>query len=232
MRLPFTTDQFFDVFRRYNEAVWPAQWALLGLAGAAIALSLRGSSRDSRAVSGILTVLWLWMAGAYHLAFFSTINRAAIFFAAIFAVQALLFAVVGVWQGQLGFHLRRSLVGAIGALFIVYAILLYPGLGYMLGHRYPAVATFGLPCPTTIFTFGLLLWSDRAVPLSVIAIPAAWSLIGAVAALRLTVVEDSGLFAAGLVVTSLIVLRNRRLAGRAGLATGGARRVWRTHVRG
>ena len=29
MRLPFTTDQFLDVLRRYNEAVWPAQWALL-----------------------------------------------------------------------------------------------------------------------------------------------------------------------------------------------------------
>ena len=29
MRLPFTIDQFLDVFRRYNLAVWPAQWVVV-----------------------------------------------------------------------------------------------------------------------------------------------------------------------------------------------------------
>lgn len=36
MRLPFTIEQFYGVFRQYNEAVWPAQivfgalWLALG----------------------------------------------------------------------------------------------------------------------------------------------------------------------------------------------------------
>ena len=32
MNLPFTAEQFFDVFRRYNESVWPAQLALNAIA--------------------------------------------------------------------------------------------------------------------------------------------------------------------------------------------------------
>lgn len=29
MQVPFTVEQFFDVFRDYNDAVWPAQLFLL-----------------------------------------------------------------------------------------------------------------------------------------------------------------------------------------------------------
>ena len=38
MQLPFTTEQFYAVFRDYNTALWPAQVFLLSLAAAAIAL--------------------------------------------------------------------------------------------------------------------------------------------------------------------------------------------------
>jgi hypothetical protein len=77
----------------------------------------------------------------------------------------------------------------------------YPLLGYAAGHRYPATPTFGLPCPTTIFTLGLLLWADRPMPRWLLAVPIAWSALGASAALQLGVPEDLGLVAAG--VTSL-----------------------------
>src|SRR5215203_467075 len=92
MRLPFTLEQFLDVFRRYNTAVWPMQWILVSLALVAIALALRDRSAGNRAVSAILAALWLWMALAYHLTFFASVNGAAIGFAVLFAVEAALFA--------------------------------------------------------------------------------------------------------------------------------------------
>lgn len=46
-----------------------------------------------------------------------------------------------------------------------------PSLGVAIGHTYPAQPTFGLPCPTTIFTFGLLLWVRPPVPWSLLVIP-------------------------------------------------------------
>ncbi|MGH7289138.1 MAG: DUF6064 family protein [Myxococcota bacterium] len=44
--MPFTAEQFFAVFRAYNETVWPAQWFL----AAAGALALVGalSRREER----------------------------------------------------------------------------------------------------------------------------------------------------------------------------------------
>jgi Family of unknown function (DUF6064) len=65
MQLPFTVDQFLEVFQRYNLAVWPVQWILgmLGLVAVSLALSQRRNA--SRWVSGILALMWFWMAAAY-----------------------------------------------------------------------------------------------------------------------------------------------------------------------
>ena len=65
MRLPFTIDQFLDVFRRYNLAVWPAQWVLVVAGLTAVVLALRERGSASRWVSVILAVMWFWMAAAY-----------------------------------------------------------------------------------------------------------------------------------------------------------------------
>jgi hypothetical protein len=44
-------------------------------------------------------------------------------------------------------------------------MVVYPLLGIRFGHSYPRAPLFGVaPCPTTIFTFGLLLWATRSVP--------------------------------------------------------------------
>ena len=43
MPLLFTRDEFFDVFRRYDEAVWPAQWLLAALALVAVVFAVRAA---------------------------------------------------------------------------------------------------------------------------------------------------------------------------------------------
>ena len=73
----------------------------------------------------------------------------------------------------------------------------YPALGDALGHRYPAAPTFGLPCPTTIFTIGLLLWAAHRMPRAVLVIPIVWAVFGFQAAVFLGVREDLGLLVAG-----------------------------------
>jgi hypothetical protein len=93
---------------------------------------------------------------------------------------------------------------------ILYAMVLYPILGSLFGHVYPQSPTFGLPCPTTIFTFGLLLWTDLKVPKSVLVIPFVWSLIGFSAALSLGILEDTGLLVAGVVGLILLLLRDKK----------------------
>jgi hypothetical protein len=207
---PFTTAQFFDVFAAYNTAVWPLQWVLLGLAVAAIVLCFSRLGVRNRLVTGVLAALWLWMGVVYHLIFFSVINPAAPVFGAAFALEGGLLVWAGLGPLALAFAPRRDVYGVAGAALLLYALAVYPLLGYLLGHLYPATPTFGTPCPTTIFTFGLLLWVKGHVPWRLLVIPGLWALLGLSAALWLRVPQDLGLFAAGALAILLLIVRGRR----------------------
>jgi len=210
MRLPFTIDQFLDVFSRYNVAVWPAQWALAAAAVGAALLAVRDRPSDYRRVNLILAFLWLWMAAVYHLGFFVAVNPGAIAFGAAFAIQGVLFAWL-VFRGTRASYRPRSRIAAvIGAVVMLYALVLYPALGYVLGHHYPAAPTFGVPCPTTMFTLGLLVWSSDAVPRWLLVVPLAWSAVATSAAVNLGMVEDFGLAAAAIVSVGGLVFGWRR----------------------
>jgi hypothetical protein len=209
MDVPFTVEQFLDVFGRYNRAVWPMQVGFYAVAALLIALAVRPSPRGDRWIGGLLASLWAWMGIVYHWGFFRPINPAATLFAGLFTLQAVLFGLAGV-RSRLSFRMRMDGYGIAGAIMIGYALVLYPVLGTLAGHVFPRSPTFGLPCPTAIFTFGLLLWADRRVPGWLIAIPAAWSLLGFSAAAQLSITEDYGLLAAGVIGTILILFRNHR----------------------
>ena len=77
MQLPFTKEQFFDLFAAYNEALWPALIALW-IASVVVSLLLLSWRRPpDRWISALLAVHWAWSGLAYHAAFFTRINPAA-----------------------------------------------------------------------------------------------------------------------------------------------------------
>jgi hypothetical protein len=227
MEIPFTTEAFLQVFVRYNEGIWPLQIAFYAVAALLIALAARPSRHSARWISGLLALLWAWMGVVYQWGYFASINPAADVFGALFVLQALAIVLAGVYRDRLSFRTKPDRYGVIGAVLVAYALIIYPILSGVAGHGYPRGATFGLPCPTTIFTFGLLLWADRQVPPWVIVIPAAWSFVGFSAALQLAIPEDYGLLVAGVVATILILSRNRRLRDRAGFSPRSTRRARR-----
>jgi hypothetical protein len=210
MDMPFTTEQFIEVFKSYNNAVYPMQVLLCLLAAVVITLSIKKIALGDKIISAILAFFWLWMGIVYHLQYFSQINNAAIAFGAVFILQGILFLYLGVIGNKLSYSFRLENFGWLGVLLVTYALIIYPMLGYAFGHVYPASPTFGLPCPTTIFTFGLLIWLQGKVPLGIIVIPFLWSLLGFSAALTLGIREDTGLLIAGISGLIVIVLRRRQ----------------------
>ncbi len=212
MKLPFSTEQFLEVFRNYNLAVWPAQIVLWLLAVMVIILAVKPQAFSGKYISGLLAFFWLWMGIVYHLMHFTEINKGAYLFGGLFIVQGILFWMVGVWQNKLAFRFQPNVYGLTGAVLLLYALLIYPVLGYALGHIYPASPTFGLPCPTTIFTFGILLWADKKLPFFLLIIPLLWSVIGFMAAVSLGIKEDIGLLIAGLLASFLIFRHNKTFA--------------------
>jgi len=211
MGLPFTVEQFMGIFEKYNIAVWPMQIILVLIALLALSLSLRKFSFSNKMISTFLGLFWLWIGVVYHLTYFTSINKAAYIFGVLYIIQGLIFIFVGSMKSKLSFKFQSNSYGIIGSLFILYALVIYPTLGYVFGHVYPKNPTFGLPCPTTIFTFGLLLWTDEIVPKYVLVIPLIWSIIGFGAALSLGVKEDYGLLIAGVLGFILIFIRDRKL---------------------
>ena len=207
---PFSAEDFFGVFVAYNEAFWPIQIGLVLLAVAAVALAFRPHDAAHRAIVLVLGFLWLWMAVAYHWAFFAAINPAAYAFAAAFALEGILLGRLALRAEPLRFRPGRDRYGLLGGAFMLYALVLYPSLGVAVGHAYPAQPTFGLPCPTTIFTVGMLLWASPRVPWAVLVVPAGWSVLGLSAVRYFGVVEDAMLPLAGLAGGALILLKNRQ----------------------
>lgn len=207
MDLPFTKAQFFEVFAAYNVAVWPAQFVLTLLAVAMVVLVIRGPERAGRLVSYGLALLWAWMAMAYHLAFFWSINPAAPLFAAISLAAAAAFAWFGGVRGGLQFRKGMSVTALTGLVVVMFALAGYPAIGEYIGHRYPAAPTFGLPCPTTLFTFGILLMAAPNLPKVLVVAPLTWAVVGSTAAFALGVTQDLGLVFAAAAGVYLLLRR-------------------------
>ena len=123
MRTPFTAEQFFEAFRHYNLSVWPMQFVLLAVALVQVALAL-AAPRSSRVVIGALAALWVWMALAYHLAFFADLTPAAYLFAAAFLAEAALLSWHGLRTRRLHFAVSRDKsMTIVGAVLIAFALV-------------------------------------------------------------------------------------------------------------
>ena len=208
--MPFTTEQFYAVFHDYNHAVWPAQYALFAMACVCVYFAALPSRTYDRIASGILAFFWLWSAIVYHAVFFAKINPAALYFAVFFLAQAAMLWVYGVARGRLELHLRNDVAGWIGAAAILYAVIAYPVLTAFYGHVFPDAPTFGVPCPVTIFTIGLLLWAQRPYPNALLIIPLVWAAIGTFAATSLGMQPDYGLTAVAIAALGIVLWRVAR----------------------
>ena len=214
MKVPFNIEQFLQVFKKYNEAVFPMQIVLMLMSITVIYLVVKPNPLSGKLISVILSFFWLWMGIVYHIIFFTAINKAAWLFGGIFIIQGIMFLYFGVFQNKFSFQFQKDNYGVTGIILILFALIIYPVAGYFLGHIYPSSPTFGLPCPTTIFTFGFLLLNTNKCPLAILIIPFVWSIIGFMAAFQFGILEDTGLIAASLIALSLLIYRDRLFASK------------------
>ncbi len=209
MKLPFTAEQFLQVFTNYNQSIWPLQIFFILLAVICVILIFRNSVYTNVIVPAILAFFWLWMGVIYHIIYFSKINPAAYLFGALFILESILLLHYGNIRKEIKLFYNKDIYSYSGIVIIIFALAIYPLIGYFFGHIYPASPTFGLPCPTTIFTLGILLFNKGKLPVGLIIIPLIWSLIGFTAALKLGIYEDTGLLIAGIVTVILAFYRRK-----------------------
>ncbi len=199
MTLPFTIAQFLGVFAAYNAAIWPLQIVTFGLGLVVVIALWRKWPIAGQLVPAILALLWSVNGVGYHALFFASINPAAPLFAALFIAQAILFCASAMSPTGLRFETGRDGQTALGVGFVTYAMAIYPLIGIWAGHGLMQAPIFGVaPCPTTIFTLGLLLMARGFWVAWLAIIPFLWSLIGIAAAWQLGIPEDIALPVAGI----------------------------------
>jgi len=205
MRIPFSTEDFLQNFTHYNLDVYPLQFLLYLLAVLILLVSFsKFSGIRSRAIFYLLALMWMWMGVVYHLMYFSAINQAAYLFGSLFIIQAICFCWYA-WQIIPKIYFKNNTQSWLGVAVILFALVGYPLIGYFNRHIFPAAPTFGLPCPTTIFTFGVLLLSQKRLPVLLYVIPLLWSLIGFTAALKLGIIEDVSLPIVAVIFCAVII---------------------------
>ncbi len=176
--LMFSPRTYYRMLERHNAAVWPAQVLALGLGLVILALLRWPSARQGRILSGIVALLWAWVAWAFLWNRYAAINWPATYFAWGFAIQGLLFVWIGVVRGRLGFSLNRDPAGLLGIALFIVALVVYPLLAPLFGRTWQQAEGFGImPDPTVIATLGLLLLAGSRPHWGLLAVPMLWCVV-------------------------------------------------------
>jgi len=178
--LLFSPRTYFRMFELYHTQVWPIHLVVFGSIVAVVVLWRRREEWRDRAIAGVLAAWWLWVAIAFHLQRYAAINWAGRYFAALFAIQALLLVWFGVIRPRLHFRLSRERAAYLAAGVLVIALVFEPLAGLFAGRSWRQMEMFGLtPDPTAIATLALLALSTARPHRGLIVIPAVWCAIGA-----------------------------------------------------
>ena len=178
--LLFSPRTYYRMFELYHTQVWPIHLVVFGSVVAVVVLLRREEEWRDRAVAGVLAAWWLWVAIAFHSQRYATINWAGRYFAALFAIQALLLVWFGVIRPRLRFRTSRERAAYLAVGLLAIALVLEPIAGRIAGRSWRQVEMFGLtPDPTAIATLALLALSTARPHRGLIVIPAVWCAIGA-----------------------------------------------------
>ena len=212
--MDFTVEQFLDMFQRYNEAIWPMQIVgyAIGLFIVAMLIArLRGSrsllashSVTDRLLPALLAGYWTWIGVVFMWGYQADMSASGRPFGVLFLIGAVAFAAAALVGPDLGLGQVPSWRVAVGGTMMAYGMLIYPLVGAFAGHTYPSAPVFGVaPCPTVIFTLGVLVCCLRP-RWHLLAMPLVWACIATSAAFKLGMTEDFGLIVSA-VVTALVV---------------------------
>lgn len=171
--LLFSAETYRRLFELYNRDVWPLHLVAI-VAGLAIVM-LAARRTGGRIVAAILAAAWLWVAWAFHLERYATIQIAARWFAAAFALEALLLVWIGVVRDGLRTGSAIRPVQRLGLALFGFALLLQPLIVPLLGRGWTSVEVFGLaPDPTAVATLGVVLFAGTRIRWSLLVVPVLW----------------------------------------------------------
>jgi hypothetical protein len=207
MKKTFTTEQFFDVFEKYNAKVFPSQLIILLLGIIALYFLHSNHSLRNKVIGCYLGFLWIWIGIVYHIIFFTEINKASFIFGGISIVQGALILVATFSKDRFTFNFEPHAKHYLGYFFILFGLMIYPLIGYFIEGTFIRTITLGLPCPSTIFTFGFLMLTRDRIAKYLLVIPSLWAIVGLSAAVNFSVYQDFMMIVAAIATNAAFLKR-------------------------
>lgn len=203
----------FEAIGRYNKAIWPMQVVGYALGIFAIFWGIKRIKYSDHIIMFILSYFWLWAGLVFSISFLAPDYKVFYILGLLGIIQGILFLFFGLWSYKKVplFAFKLDMYGIIGVMYILYALIIYPWIGYLTGHPYPNHPVFGVaPCPVCIFTFGLFLWARKRVPIGLLVIPLIESAAGIIPIVW-GLYADIGLAIGGICGFFLVLQKNRKV---------------------
>jgi hypothetical protein len=175
--LLFSPRVYWRLFELHNAALWPGQLAAVALLAVLVWLAAARPAGHARLITAALALAWAFTGWAFVWSRTATINWAAEYLAPLFAIEALLLALVAVLGGL---HGRRSGIATVAGWLLVALAAAQPLLAPVSGRGWAAAEIFAIaPDPTAIATLGLLLTLRGPMVWALVPIPLLWCALSA-----------------------------------------------------
>ena len=208
-----TTETFWNQMGAYNEATFPAQIAMIVLAIALTYLVFaKPSNKTNNFMKAFLSFVFAWNGIVFFLIYAK--NPISTFVGApLFIIVAILFA-VDIFTKKISFKLPDVKWQKHITILWILLVLLYPLIGFALGHSYPKTCMPIAPCPLTVFAIALVTAAIPKVDKKVYILLLPWAILSLPKCLgALDCYEDCILFVAG-VYGLILLVKNWKIIGR------------------
>ncbi len=209
--VPFTSDVYFRLIERVNEALWPLHGLTLfgGIAVVVLLLLGRGG-----AAAALLLAVWSSVGIAFFLERYAELTWAGVYFGWAFCLEGLILLVCGL-AGRFNDTGAHRFTGPqwVGFALIATGLIVYPTIAILGGGEdWSRSEVFGIHAdPTAVATLGILLIAAKGWSLWVSAVvPILWCVAGG---LTLQVLEAP--WAPGLFAVAVLALVSTAYSGKA-----------------
>jgi Family of unknown function (DUF6064) len=177
--LMFSPRVYYRLFEFYNRSFWPVAVVSLSLGIGMFLLLLRPTRVGHRIIPLILGALWVWIAWAFFLERYATINWGAVYLAPVFGLQGVALLWTGAVGGKIRFIPDRTLPDVIALALFLFSAIGYPFVAAVMGRSWLSAEIFGLaPDPTALATLALLALAHGGIRWPLLIIPFIWCLLG------------------------------------------------------
>jgi hypothetical protein len=176
--LLFSSKTYYRLFELHNAALWPWHVAAFAAGFAILALMVKPSQWQRALIGGLLALSWLSVAWFFLHKRYQTINWAADYAAIAFTIEAALFVLWAFPRESFAAH--RSRGGRMAMALIIYALVLQPLIGPILGRSWAGVEIFAIsPNPTVAASLAVIAYVRSRLRWLLMIVPLLWCVVTA-----------------------------------------------------